>query len=129
MRALWPSMKHRLGPPHHRTVVWEGYLQPTPESPRYFIRVTYGPYTLPKVFVLSPKLRTDAPHVYPKDRSLCLYWPEEWRWSDGESIADTIMGWAALWLYYYEVWTATGEWMGPESPHATGTPKSPAVAA
>jgi hypothetical protein len=27
------------------------------------------------------------------------------------SIAD-IIGWIALWLYYYEVWLITGNWLG-----------------
>lgn len=121
-------MKHRLGS-DHRTVIWQGHLSPTPESPRYLVRVTYGPYGVPQAFVVSPKLRANAPHIYPDDGSLCLYWPVEWQWTDRESIADTIMGWAALWLYYYEVWTATGEWLGPESPHATGAGKSAPVAA
>ena len=25
---------------------------------------------------------------------------------------ETIVPWASLWLYYYEVWHATGEWLG-----------------
>ena len=116
MRARWPGMNHRIGR-DHRTVIWEGHLQPTPESRQYRLRIEYGPFGPPKAFVVSPKLPKDAPHVY-ADGSLCLYWPVERRWNDRASIADTIMGWAALWLYYFEVWKVAGEWMGPESPHA-----------
>lgn len=127
MRALWPTLRYRTGS-DHRTVIWEGHLCPTPESPLYRVRVTYGPAGVPQAFVVAPKLRADAPHVY-SDGSLCLYWPVEWQWTDRESIADTIMGWVALWLYYYEVWTAVGAWMGPQSPHAMrATPKPIAVA-
>jgi hypothetical protein len=28
------------------------------------------------------------------------------------SIAATIVPWLSLWLYYYEVWLATGAWEG-----------------
>ncbi len=28
------------------------------------------------------------------------------------TLADTILPWASLWLFYYEVWLATGEWVG-----------------
>jgi hypothetical protein len=27
-------------------------------------------------------------------------------------LADTIIPLASLWLFYYEVWFATGEWLG-----------------
>jgi len=63
---------------------------------------------------VSPALPANAPHRY-SDGRLCLYWPKEWRWSDSESIAATIMVWTALWLEYYEVWEAVGAWLGPSS--------------
>ncbi len=123
MRIRWPGMTHRMGK-DHRTITWEGRLQPTPESPVYRVRVVYGPYGDPRVFVVSPRLRSDAPHTY-RDGSLCLYWHREWTWTDRASIAESIMGWIAFWLYYYEVWKVAGEWMGPESPHASAaTPKT-----
>jgi len=28
------------------------------------------------------------------------------------STEETIVPWACLWLYYYEVWHTTGEWLG-----------------
>jgi len=28
------------------------------------------------------------------------------------SLADTILPWASLWFFYYEIWLATGEWVG-----------------
>ena len=63
---------------------------------------------------LDPPLDPKAPHLY-KDASLCLYWPKEWRWTDDESLARTIVAWAALWLHYYEIWQLLGEWTGPSS--------------
>ncbi len=64
-------------------------------------------------------------HRYP-DGSLCLYWPDEWGWTARESLAATIVPWTAFWLYYYELWLVTGEWLGPSSPHRLGTGKEAA---
>jgi hypothetical protein len=36
-------------------------------------------------------------------------------------IATTIIPWLSLWLYYYEVWHATGEWMGGGIEHGDAT--------
>jgi hypothetical protein len=27
-------------------------------------------------------------------------------------IHESIVPWTSLWLYYYEIWHATGEWLG-----------------
>ena len=106
-------------------VEWTGELQPTPESRRYKIRLLHEPERPPRVWVLSPPLRPDSVHRY-RDQSLCLYWPKQWRWSASESLAATIIPWAALWLYFYELWLVTGEWLGPSSPHTPGAKKEAA---
>ncbi len=64
--------------------------------------------------VVRPQLVKGAPHLY-ADGSLCLYWPKEWQWAAHEAIAETLLPWAALWLYYYELWLDAGEWLGPSS--------------
>jgi hypothetical protein len=97
-------------------VLWKGTLQPRPESPIYSVRIQHRRGLAPKVFVDAPKIVSAAPHRY-RDRSLCLYWPEEWSWAPGRSLAATIVPWAALWLFHYEIWLALGEWLAPESPH------------
>jgi len=103
-------------------VEWRGTLQPTPESAAYEVRIIHEPDQVPAVFVERPLVRKDAWHRY-RDGSLCLYWSEEWRWTAGESLAQTIIPWTAFWLYYYELWLLTGEWLGPSSPHVPGTKK------
>lgn len=112
MRAAFPDFACQVG--RDRTVTWEGDFQPNPSSPRYRLRLIYERWGPPKVFVLHPALPENAPHRWP-DGSLCLYWPKEWRWTDHESIPDTIMAWAALWLEYYEIWQTLGVWLGPSS--------------
>lgn len=119
MKRAFPQFRWR--PTRQGGVEWLGELQPAPDSPQYRIRLTHEPDRTPRVWVLSPALRNDAPHRY-RDNSLCLYWPEEWRWGPRESLAETIIPWAAFWLYYYELWLATREWLGPASPHQGDAP-------
>jgi hypothetical protein len=102
-----------------------GQLQPTPDSPQYVVRLLHEPGRSPKVWVQSPRLRSNTPHRYGDD-SLCLYWPPEWTWRAAESLAETIIPWAAFWLYYYELWLVTGEWHGLSSPHQAGQTKEAA---
>jgi len=122
------SMKRAF--PHFRWTVtrgggveWHGTLQPTPESPCYQLRVLHQPNLFPRSWVVTPRLHPDAPHRYPSDGRICLYWPKEWHWKPSESLADTIIPWLAFWLYYYELWLLTGEWLGPSSPHKVGEKK------
>ena len=112
MRATFPDFRHRLG--RDREVNWDGTLQPSPSSPAYTVRIVYRKRGYPTVRVLSPRLALDAPHRY-RDGTLCLYWSAEWEWNDDESLAHTIVGWAALWLHYYEIWQLLGKWLGPSS--------------
>jgi len=95
---------------------WRGTLQPTETSPEYLVKVTYRQPKAPNVWILSPALRSDAPHRY-SDGSLCLYYPRDQSWRPDMFIAKTIVPWAALWLAFYELWLRTGEWHGPQAPH------------
>ena len=91
-----------------------GVLQPTPTSDRYTIDIEYEAPTRPKVLVTHPALRLAQgkkrlPHVF-DGSELCLYTSPEWR--PDLKIAEFIMPWISLWLYFYEVWLITGEWLG-----------------
>jgi hypothetical protein len=93
-------------------------------SNTYQVRVTYKLGSDPDVHVLRPVLRDRSveeriPHVYPGNR-LCLFLPGIGEWRPIDPIADTIVPWTATWLYFYEVWLATGRWHG-EGEHPTGT--------
>jgi hypothetical protein len=107
---------HRIGRGGHAK--WKGTLQPRESSPEYHVSVHYEVGHIPKVFVDAPPITATAPHRY-SDGSLCLYWPVEWTWSQDKLIADTILPWAALWLYYYELWLDCGEWRAPSSHQPT----------
>lgn len=84
-------------------------------SPVYTVRVEYTLEAPPRVKVLEPPLdpghRERLPHVYSGDR-LCLYDPRSGDWNRDMFLSDTILPWAAEWLFHYEVWKATGRWVG-----------------
>jgi hypothetical protein len=90
-------------------------MQPRETSPAYLVEVQYTIGQSPRVWINHPPLHPDAPHTYPSDGCLCLYYPKEWVWRRREHIGKTVLPWTALWLYYYELWLDTGEWLGPSS--------------
>lgn len=112
MSARWPEFKCAMKP---NTIVWTGRVQPTELSCAYLIRIAYVLGLRPNVSVVDPPLRRrgaeSIPHLFPGS-FLCLYQPRYQEWLGTMFLADTIIPWAALWLYYYEVWHATGEWYG-----------------
>ncbi len=92
-------------------------LRPTPESIEYTlkIRVKVGS-TIVGIFPLEPKIGRmidgkKVPHMY-TDGSLCLFYPKYCEWNYSESWAETLIPWTSLWLFYYELWLQTGEWLG-----------------
>ncbi len=106
---------------------WIGYLQPTPISERYRVRVEYSGQARPRVTVLSPELvvpdgKARLPHIFPSG-DLCLHYPGEW--TPSMSIAYTIVPWASEWLLHYEVWRVTGTWTGAGHEPTQGTKRDP----
>lgn len=78
------------------------------------MRINYSQGQQPIIRVVKPPLLKHKngdkiPHVFPGDK-LCLYSSGEW--SNRDSIARTIVPWTSLWLFYYELWHATGKWLG-----------------
>jgi hypothetical protein len=72
----------------------------------------------PEVTVIEPNLPTlaggkDLPHVYEQDPTrLCLFLPWTDEWTPQRKLTETVLPWSLLWLYYFEVWLRSGEWMG-----------------
>ena len=91
-----------------------GVLQPTKTSDRYLVEVEYKVPARPRVRIVRPELglapgRGRLPHVFPGN-DLCLHVQGDWR--PDLLISDFIMPWISAWLFFYEVWLATGEWFG-----------------
>lgn len=101
----------------HRRIDTYITLKPTENSQCYKLKIsTRVNSTIVSIYPVEPFIGREingkkVPHMYP-DGSLCLYYPEynEWKYSD--SWATTLIPWASLWLYYYEIWLMTGEWLG-----------------
>lgn len=95
-----------------KNMIWQGKLKPTPFSQSYLIQVKYALKNRPNVFVLEPELTEEnIPHRFADD-SLCLFRYKYRDWDYTMRIADTIIPWTSLWLYYYEQWLVNGEWLG-----------------
>ena len=91
-------------------------LQPTENSIIYTIKVCCRVNDkIVKIYVVEPQIKKtenlQIPHMY-SDDSLCLYFPKHKEWSKNDNWVDTLIPWASLWLFYYEVWLETGEWLG-----------------
>ena len=92
-------------------------LKPTDMSINYKVRLVakQGCQTV-GVFVKDPQVYPyekgkKVPHLY-SDGALCLYYPKHQEWNYRDSWAETLIPWAALWLFYYEIWRETGSWLG-----------------
>lgn len=98
---------------------WSGAVQPASYCDKYAISVDYRTDTAcrprPSVRILSPSLRKrdgiGCPHRY-GDQEPCLYHPPSNEWRPTMPLAFTIVPWTSRWLYFYEIWLATGDWHG-----------------
>lgn len=99
-------------------LIWDMQIRPSPLGRLYDVRIRYRRGDIPQVVVVSPDLNVLAegrylPHVYStKPVRLCLYDPQREEWSPSASIADTIVPWTYLWLFYFEDWLVSDEWKG-----------------
>lgn len=111
MALVWRCFKGHLS---RNSAEWIGCVRSTNIGTEYRIRIEYVPPKRPRVFVLSPSLQLlpgarRIPHTF-SDGSLCLNMPEEWR--PDLRIAAWIVPWISVWLFFYEMWHATGDWLG-----------------
>lgn len=98
---------------------WSGKIKPTALSKEYTVFLSYRFNKSPKVWIIGDELEklddTNFPHKFdinPKNKmvQICLYRYSEF--NSSKLIANTIIPWTVEWLYYYELWLATGEWLG-----------------
>jgi hypothetical protein len=114
MRRICPDFNCKV---QNGRLECKGSLQPFPFTKKYKVRITYRVGEFPKVHVESPALRSrhpnePIPHTYEGSRP-CLFLPsDQSEWSAEKILAETIVPWLALWLFYYETWLSTGKWQG-----------------
>lgn len=97
-------------------LIVKGHLQPTARSNTYCFVLEYSLSMSPRIRIISPKLVRNSkgekiPHMY-SQKYLCLFQPKYKEFKRADLISDTIIPWASLWLYYYELWHLTGNWLG-----------------
>ena len=131
MQRRWPQFEVGLGW-QRATALWTGPLQGLERE--FTLTVEYGMpmegssslhRSMPVVRVLNPRLvvnfeaeeEAPLPHVYFEQPDialspLCLFDPQADEWDRTMLIADTTIHWAARWLAAYEIWEATGRWVG-----------------
>ncbi|MBS1618311.1 MAG: hypothetical protein JST76_07320 [Bacteroidetes bacterium] len=115
MQANYPSFTYsRL---KGKEVEFRGKLQAREDFPIYEVSILYSPLHPPQVRVISPALVENPPHIYRKERTLCLYRPDNYEWTNQEIITTNILPWTGAWIYFYEIWLRTGVWYGPEAAH------------
>lgn len=98
---------------------WTGKIQPTALSKEYRVILVYQLGKSPRVWVIGDELEKlddiNFPHKFDVDAEnkmvrICLYRYSEF--NSSKLLANTIIPWTIEWLYYYELWLATGEWLG-----------------
>lgn len=114
MKSKYPQFTTEFS--SHTSMKVTGTLQPTSRSVSYQFILKYNLSENPKTIIVSPALKKnnkneDIPHLYPKE-NLCLYHPQYREFKRTDFLCDTIIPWTSLWLYYYEIWHVTDEWLG-----------------
>ena len=98
-------------------MIWEAEITPTSISKKYRIRINYTLGRKPVIRIISETLQRvknqELPHVYSDLRQeLCLYYPKNNEWNSSMYISQTILLWTSEWLFFYEHWLITNEWLG-----------------
>ena len=123
MRLQWRDFDGRRH--DNGLVVWRGMLKPRAKA--YAVNILWWPGKIdrPYVVIADPPIEPrpggtydQIPHLMfdpdnPTRSGLCLFDPDGLEWSDADLIAETTVKWASEWLFYYELWHLTGEWLGP----------------
>ena len=108
----------------NRIIVCSGSIQPTALSSTYRVRITYEIKKTPEVEIVDPVLQRRnpqerIPHTYSGDRP-CTFRPGvDWRSDQSLTI---LVPWISMWLFFYEIWVVTGEWLGGGVEHVGRKP-------
>lgn len=103
-------------------LVWFGTLESNSNQP-YEMALYYPdnfPAEPPKIFPITPALtvwKDEQNHVLKhqfNDGSLCLFHPRDRTWQSNTTAA-TLLAITSLWLFAYESYVETGQWIGLEA--------------
>ena len=95
-----------------------GVCRPSSHSISYTYQIQFTPKQSPNVFVINPVIKYHKDiHMYPKDNSLCLYYPRDYSWTRKSHLYDTIVPWTHEWFVFYELYQIYGKWFHPSVDH------------
>lgn len=125
LQRYWPGLQPSI---IRSLLTAEGWVVPSPLARSYRISLSYRLDEHPKVWVKEPRIvpfrtaKEPVPHVYSRasDPRPCLYYPNGREWHPGKVLASTVLPWLLVWLTFYEVWLATGAWLGEGVDHGPG---------
>lgn len=109
LRSLFPDSQITL---RGRQLRWVGDLHPTELSQPYRTRIDYELGQYPTVNVIDPPITETyqrVPHIY-NSGALCVHDADDW--NPQMLLVDTIVAWTIEWLYFWELYLATGTWYG-----------------
>lgn len=126
IRQAWPSLTVTV---KNDKLIALGKITPNAITNEYSIRLEYHKKTSIQIFVEDPPLKRrpqepdlPIPHTYnahlPGQERPCVYYPRT-DWNETKPIAKTVIPWLMCWLIDYELWYATGKWLGGGIEHLT----------
>lgn len=98
-------------------------LHPTENSREYIIRIRYEGHGRPQAWLIDSPLKLvegkKPHHIYGENQcgqtELCVFKWDLDKWDSQKSLATVFVPWVITWLYAYEIWQITGEWIYPEA--------------
>ena len=104
-----------------RVLIATGPMSPDVSTKAYTVQIKLSYQGQPNVRLLYHDFHRDSegklpPHLY-KDLSLCMYYPAFKEWNHNMYLSDTIMMWTLRWLFHYEIWKETEQWIGGGTIH------------
>lgn len=114
------------------TLIFCYVVKPTALSRSYKLELKYALGGVPEVRVLEPNLvdlcgdQGRPPHVYTDQHPvrLCLYLPSSGEWRRDLPLSLSVIPWSVEWLFFFEIWQATGDWLGGGIHPPSGKKKS-----
>lgn len=100
------------------TLLCYGSCRPTENSVEYKYVVKFTINKHPRVLVREPKIvYNDDIHMYSEDNSLCLYYREDFSFTEDSHLYNTILPWVHEWFVFYELYLIKGKWLHPYVEH------------
>lgn len=101
---------------NHQHLPWIKNLKRPDQA--FKVKITYsGGKKHPRCYVLEPDIpKSKRKHMF-GDGAICAYSPQKNLWSAEIHTVVEFTDYAAIWLFKWNVWNQTGNWLGKETSH------------